>query len=123
MIDTIQHHITAFWLQSLHQIAATRNALRADGSVESPELDRLHRTAVRNFAHASIGRSYDDFDDASAWAADLAIISGRTMAVTRLTKHDFRAKQTTEFAVFADSMIPDGPGYVRVETITRFDAI
>lgn len=120
MIDTINHHMTAFWLQALHQIAATRNSLRATGSVEPPEIDRLHRTAVRNFAHASIGRSFHTYEEASEWAAEIASISGRTITVTRLTKTDFRADQTTEFAAYADDQIPAGPGYVTVDILTRF---
>lgn len=115
--------MVGFWLQALHQIAATRNSLRADGSVEPPELDRLHRTAVRNFAHSSIGKSFDDFDAACAWAIDIATLSDRTISVTRLTKTDFRSKETEEYVVYADDQIPHGPGYIRVETLTRFTSI
>lgn len=123
MIDTINHHMTAFWLQALHQIAATRNSLRATGSIEPPEIERLHRTAVRNFAHSSIGRTFYNYEKACNWAADIAQISGRTITVTRLTKTDFRSQQTTELVVYADDQIPHGPGYVTVDILTRFTSI
>lgn len=123
MIDTINQHMTAFWLQALHQIAATRNSFRTTGSVEPPEIDRLHRTAVRNFAHASIGKVFTDYEKACNWASDIATISGRTIAVTRLTKTDFRSQQTTELAVYADNQIPAGPGYVTVDILTRFTTL
>ena len=123
MTETINHHMTAFWLQALHQIAATRNSLRAAGSVEPPEIDRLHRAAVRNFAHASSGRSFDNFEKACNWASDIATISCHSISVTRLTKTDFRAEETTEIAVYPANQIPYGPGYIRIEILHRFNPI
>lgn len=120
MTETINQHMIAFWLTAMKQIAATRHSLREDNCVIPPEINRLHRNSVRNFAACSIGRSFGTFSEAVAWARDIAVISdGRRIAVTRLTKTDYTSRQYSEYAVYPDDAVPQGPGYIRVEILTR----
>jgi len=117
---TIMRHVTEYWLRSMREIAATIHSLKADGSVIPPEIYRLHRACIRNFAGCSISTTHVTFEDACDFASDTARRNNRAVAVVAVTRTWPDGRQDRQYAVHPAKEPLSGPGYIKLETLTTF---
>jgi hypothetical protein len=120
-MNTINNHMSGYWLQAMHQSVATMHRLRAAKMPLPPNFSTIHERAITNFANCAVGHTFREFAPAQAFAIELSMLApGKIIAVVSLIMSDFRSDQTKEYVVYPDSSIPATPGYITVDVLARF---
>lgn len=117
ILDDLKLH----WLRSFRSCRGERLRHKVQGGPVPPELDRVEKTAARNFNRASQGVSFADFESACDSAAEISAENGgRKVSVCHLIEYSGTGSRN-EYAVFPSDDLPATPGNFALNPLVSYE--